>query len=134
MLEAFKNMHNSYFYYMSWDYMHTVSLSSPAHLNIPSHVYILSTMGLVMVIQGPLAPLLSSSCYIVCDSCICFMVLPLSWLRNHSKLGVSGLRFVDARFPYLFCVTFSLCTKILLCTGSYMYACDTYIARSLSSR
>lgn len=31
---------------------------------------------------------------------------PLSWLRNHSKLGVSGLRFVNARFPYLFCVTF----------------------------
>lgn len=31
---------------------------------------------------------------------------PLSWLRNHSKLGVSGLCFVNARFPYLFCVTF----------------------------
>lgn len=87
-------------------YAHSVSVSSPAHPSIPSHVHILSTMGLVMVIQGPLAPLLSSSCYIFCDSCICSMVLPLSWLRNHSKLGVSGLRFVNARFPYLFYVTF----------------------------
>lgn len=36
----------------------------------------------------------SSSCCIFCDSCICFMVFPLLWLRNHSKLGVSGLCFL----------------------------------------
>lgn len=60
-----------------------------------------------MVIQGPLVPLLSLPVAIIfCDSCICFMVLSLSWLQNHSKLGVSGLCFVYARFPYLFCVTF----------------------------
>lgn len=58
------------------------------------------------------------------------MVLPLSWLRNHSKLGDSGLCFVNARFPYLLC-HFSMCIKILLCSGSYMYACDTYIALSI---
>lgn len=38
-------------------YAHNVSLSSPAHPHIPVHI--LSTLGLVMVIQGPLAPLLS---------------------------------------------------------------------------
>lgn len=86
---------------------HNVFLSSPAHPHIPSHMHILSTLGLVMVIQGPLVPLLSLPVAIIfCDSCICFMVLSSSWLQNHSKLGVSGLCFVYARFPYLFCVTF----------------------------
>lgn len=86
---------------------HNVSLSSPAHSHIPSHVHILSTLGLVMVIQGPLAPLLSLPLAIVfVTAAYVFMVLSLSWLRNHSKLGVSDLCFVNARFPYLFCVTF----------------------------
>lgn len=87
---------------------HNVSFSSPAHPHIPlTRAY--------SVHPGPCngnprptsSTSVSSSCYIFfCDSCICFMVLPLSWLRNHSKLGVSGLCFVNARFPYLFCVTF----------------------------
>lgn len=39
------------------------------------------------------------------------MVLPLSWLWNHSKLGDSSSCFVNARFPYLFSVSFKYVLK-----------------------
>lgn len=38
----------------------------------------------------------------------------------------SSFCYCKISIPFL--CPFSLCTKILLCTGSYMYACDTYIA------
>lgn len=50
----------------------------------------------------------SSLLYIFfCDSCICFMVLPpCHGYGITASLEFLGLRFVNARFPYLFCVTF----------------------------
>lgn len=102
-----KHAQQLFLVYRMGQHAHNVSLSSPAHPHIPSHVHILSTLGLVMVIQGPLAPLLSLLLlYFFVTAAYVSWCSPLSWLRNHSKLGVSGLRFVDARFPYLFCVTF----------------------------
>lgn len=88
--------------------MHTMSPSLHLHTHIsPSHVHILSTLGLVMVIQGPLAPLLSLPLAIFfCDSCICFMVLPFVMVTESQQAWRFWSCFVNARFPYLFCVTF----------------------------
>lgn len=50
-------------------------------------------------------------------------------LRNHSKLGVSGLRFFFCSCKISippFSVSL-LCAKTSLCGGSYMYACVMHI-------
>ena len=57
--------------------------------------------------------------------------LPLSWLWTQSKLGDSSLCFVNAKISIPALCHFSICTKILHCSGSYMYVCDTYITLSL---
>lgn len=80
-------------------------LSTPVYPHIPSYMHTLSTLGLVMVIQGSLAKCLSLFLAI-----FYLWQLPMSHgaplvMILDRKLGDPGVCFVNARFPYLFCVT-----------------------------
>lgn len=106
-----------------------MGLHATAYPHTPVHMRNLSTLGLVMVIQGLLSPLLSFWL------CLFVTAAYVSWCSLCHGYGITAsleiLVFILLMqdFHTRFLSPLNMHTMVL-CSGSYMYTCGTYIALS----